>query len=71
MDGLGILKIDKTQLTVFLTSIWGVSVWGAKPAKAPRGDETAENDCLFVSKPFKNFRYLNPCLFDHENSKVY
>ena len=31
----------------------------------------SENYCLFVCKPFNTFWHLNPCLFDHENSKVH
>jgi len=31
----------------------------------------SENDFLIVSKPFNTFWHLNPCLFDHENSKVH
>ena len=30
-----------------------------------------KNDFLFVSKPFNTFWHLNPCLFDHEDSKVH
>ena len=28
-------------------------------------------DCLFVSTSFNTFWRLNPCLLDHENSKVH
>ena len=33
--------------------------------------QSRNDNSQFVSKPFVNFWHLNPCIFDHENSKIH
>ena len=33
--------------------------------------QSRSNNFQFVSKPFINFWHLNPCIFNHENSKIH